>query len=340
MIGWYVHHQGRGHLHRAQAIAAVLREEVTVLSSLPEEQWAEWVRLERDDEGGTRDADAHGRLHYAPVDNDGHRARMARIAAWVKAARPRLVVVDVSVEVTVLLRTMGVPVVVMAMPGERADAPHGLGYDLADAVIAPWPGGLHRPAHLERLGDRVHHVGGISRYAARPPGEAAPVPAPARRSGHSRPARSPADARDGARRVLLLGGAGGSALTATDLDRARVTSPGWEWRVAGPLGDWHDDVWPLLRDADVAVIAAGQNSVADVAAAGTRAVVIPEDRPFGEQRATAAVLADAGLAVVRDSWPGEWGPVLDEAMRSTPDWSRWGVQGAAQRAAAVIEGLA
>lgn len=322
-IGWYVHHHGRGHLHRAQAVTAALRRrgvEVTILSSLPPEPWAPWVELPRDDDEGRTAATPGSRLHFAPVDSRGHRERLARVAAWVARERPRLAVVDVSVELTVWLRTQGVPTAAFAMPGDRDDAPHELAYDLADRVIAPWPGDLMEPAYLARRADKVAYVGGISRYADRRPG--------VRRT----------DSRD----VLLLGGAGGSGLTSADLAAARAATPGWHWRVAGPLGTWHDDVWPLLTTCDVAVIAAGQNSVADAAAAHCRTIVIPEDRPFGEQRATAEALAAGGLAVVRDTWPtaSGWPAVLAEAAALEPRWERWHVEGAADRAATALVELA
>ena len=48
-------------------------------------------------------------------------------------------VVDVSVEVAILVRLLGVPVVVMAMPGDRIDAPHDLVYQAADHILAAWP---------------------------------------------------------------------------------------------------------------------------------------------------------------------------------------------------------
>ena len=35
MIGYYVHHQGSGHLHRMLSFSAQVREPLTVLSSLP-----------------------------------------------------------------------------------------------------------------------------------------------------------------------------------------------------------------------------------------------------------------------------------------------------------------
>ena len=293
-----------------------------MLSSLPPQDWAPWVHLPRDDRGGTAGAAAHGRLHYAPTDNRGHRDRMAAIADWAARTSAAAAVVDVSVEVAVLLRTLGVPTTVLAMPGRRTDAPHRLGYDLADRIVAPWPGELYRPAWLERYGDRVSYVGGISRHTV--------ASGPGRRTGS-----------DGTRRVVLVGGAGGSELTAADLTAARDATPGWSWTVAGPLGEWHADVETLLRDADVAVIAAGQNSVADVAAAGCRAVVVPQPRPYDEQRTTARVLARAGLAVVRERWPQahEWPQVLDRAAGLDSHWERWQVAGAARRAAQAVIGL-
>ena len=40
MIGYYVHHQGNGHLHRAMTVAPHLPEPVTGFSSLPRpESW-------------------------------------------------------------------------------------------------------------------------------------------------------------------------------------------------------------------------------------------------------------------------------------------------------------
>lgn len=341
MIGWYVHHQGRGHLHRARAVTAHLDEDVTVLSTLPREDWAaDWLELPRDDVEGRTDASPGGRLHYAPVDNRGHTDRLAAIGAWVSQTRPRLVVVDVSVEVTALVRTLGVPVVVMAMPGDRDDAPHELGHDLARAIVAPWPGELYQPGYLRRRADKVTYAGGISRHAGRP----LPAPAPATATAAASPATTADMAASASgsrtRRVLLLGGAGGSRLGPADLDAARAATPGWQWTVAGPLGEWHADVLPLLVSTDVAVIAAGQNSVADVAVAGCRAVVIAEDRPFDEQRATAGVLAQHGLAVVREAWPTDWAAVLDEAMALDPAWERWRADGAAARAAQAIQAAA
>jgi hypothetical protein len=325
MIGYYVHHVGHGHLRNATCIAAALDRQVTGLSSLPRPAgWAgPWIELERDDDGRPgRDPGAHGRLHWAPVHDVGLAARMARIAEWINAARPAALVVDVSVEVAVLGRVMGIPIVVTALPGDRSDAAHDLGYSLADAIVAAWPSGLaDMDRDLRRWADRIHHVGGLSPFA-----------------GRSRTA--PPDGRR--RRVLVLQGSGGTSVRQADVVAAAAATPDWDWQRLGP-GAWSDDPWPELCAADVVVTHAGLGALADVAAAGRPTVIIPEDRPHDEQHATADALATAGLAVVSEGWPGDrrWPDLLARALDvGGSGWRRWATPGAAERAGRVIEAVA
>lgn len=318
MIGWYVHHHGRGHRTRAASIAAHLAEPVTVLSSLPREpaeSHLDWVELARDDEGGPPvDPAAGGLLHFAPRHDAGLRTRMAQVVAWVERARPAAVVVDVSVEVALLVRLLGVPVVVVAMPGERTDAPHAAAYGVADAIVAPWSREVYDPAWLHPHAARTTWTGAISRFAGRP--------APAARPGTG----------------LVLGGAGGSAVDAAGLAGLAAAVPGLAWDVLGPGGRWEADPWPLLG-AEVVVSHGGQNAVADLATAGAPAVLVPQDRPFGEQRATAAALESAGLAVTSDRWPADadWARLVDAARAvGGAGWPRWAPAGAARAAADAV----
>jgi hypothetical protein len=325
MIGYYVHHQGDGHATRAQAIARRLgHEQVTGLSSRarPAGWQGPWLRLAGDDDPPVAGHTAGGALHWAPSRHPGLRTRMAQIAAWVAARDPRLVVVDVSVEVAVFVRTMGVPTVVMAMPGERDDPPHQLAYRLADAIIAPWPewadvwkGGTPWRA-------KTHHVGAISRFDE----------------------IRPSQVRGDASRVLVLSGRGGTQLTVEALAGARRATPRTDWTVLGPpSARFEADPWPLLDRAGVVVTHAGQNAIAEVAAARRPAVVIAQPRPHAEQRATAAALRAAELAVVLPEWPAPpaWSQVLDAAVRlGGSQWKRWSSGSGAARAAQVLKELA
>lgn len=314
MIGYYVHHVGRGHLHRACELARVLDERVVGLSSLPRPSgWVgEWVELDRDDEGPAPvDPTAHGRLHWVPAGDDGLSRRSAQLSAWLARARPRLVVVDVSVEVALLTRLHGVPVVTVVQPGRRTDPAHQLGYDVADRLVAFWPPvatDALLPGLAAEVREKVVAVGALSRF---------PVVSGRRR-------------RSGRPRAVVLSGAGGG------WDGAIAPARGWEWTVLGG-GSWTEDPWTAVAAADVVVTHAGQNALAEVAAARRPAVVVAQDRPHDEQRVTASFLrAEPWPAVVEDDWEAR----LDEARGLDGEaWSAWCDGRAGERFASVVSGV-
>jgi hypothetical protein len=329
MIGYYAHHHGSGHATRLKAIARHLQGPVTGLSSLPTPaDWhGPWVRLGRDDTPNAwswEDADvtAGGVLHWAPLHHRGLSERMSTITSWIERARPSLVVADVSVEVTLLARLSGIPVVVVAMPGDRTDRPHRMAYDVATSLLAPWPRGTHEvdwPA--EWLG-KLCAVGGISRFDGLAPG--------------------PAPSGSGRRKVLVVWGAGGRDAAACDVGAARAGTPGWEWCERGPASP-SPDLWADLMAADVVVTHAGQNAVAEVAAARRPAVVVAQARPFDEQVATATAVDRLGLAVGLARWPdaSAWPALLDRAVGlGGSGWERWSSGDGAARAAAHLEAVA
>ena len=237
-VGYYVHHQGLGHLHRARSIGAHLAAPMTVLSSLPSpDPDLSWVHLPADDRTRPPDHTAHGTLHWVPRHDQGLRRRMALVAEWIDRADPDLMVVDVSVEIAVMSRLMGVPTVVMAMPGDRSDRAHRSAYDSAHAILAPWAAEFSTDQWSDPWPDKTFHAGAISRYAGR-------TPPP--RSAHSGPPR-----------VLVLWGRGGRPLPDGFLDAAARATPGWTWRQAGTGPDTQVPVWDLLAWSDVVVTHGG-----------------------------------------------------------------------------------
>jgi hypothetical protein len=338
LIAYYVHHHGTGHLHRAASISSKLQVPVVGLSSRPPPSgWTgEWLQLDDDAAGvdlATGDVTAGATLHWVPQHHDGLRRRMGAISTLLATGRISLLVSDVSVEVALLARLHGVPVVVVAQPGERTDRAHRLAFDLADRLLAPWP------AHPARTSEpawraKTVHLGGFSRYDGRP------------RLRH-RPGR----------RVLVLWGSGGVDVPLAGLVGAARATAGWHWQLAGPapppsgvvptptpsnlehLG-WVEDLWPTLCRADVVITHAGQNAIAEVAAARRPAIVIPQVRPFREQEATAEALAASGLATVVAHWPRdeEWAGLLEgAAARPGHPWSQWSPGDGAERAARALE---
>ena len=222
-----------------------------------------------------------------------------------------------------MVRLLGLPVIVMAAPG-----------DPRTTARTAWPT-APRPASSRRGPPRSwprptcgtgparrRYTGAISRFDGRP--------TPARLTGR--------------REVLVVVGAGGSALRPDDVDAARRATPGWTWRTLGVDG-WAggDDIWAALHRSDVVVCHGGQNVLAEVAAARRPAVVLPQSRPFDEQHATASALADAGIAVAPAGPPAAdaWPELLDRACALGGDgWARWSHGDGAARAAAVLAAVA
>ena len=296
-IGWYVHHQGAGHLARATVLATAaarsLGAAVTGLSSgaRPRGWPGGWIEIPRDDDGVVPEADhddvdAGGRLHWAPRHHAGLAARGSAMSRYFAEARPRLMVVDVSAEAALLARLHGVPVLSVVVPGSREDAAHELAFDISTTLVGFWPEGATSSllrASAKTMA-RVAALGGLSRYDG-----LAAADGPGSRSSERR------------RRVVLLARRGGDDWSPALVERMRRDAPDWAWTVLGPAsigGRWHPEPADLLREADVVVTHAGQNAIAEVAALRRPAVVLPARRPHAEQMLTAAALGDLGLPAV------------------------------------------
>ena len=344
MIGIYAHHHGSGHVQRALSVAAALDDEVTILTSarvrddaVPDPGRVRVVSLPLDvggsGDGAGPDPTAGGRLHWVPLRHDGLRRRMAVLAEWIDRHAPTVFWSDISVEVTVGARLTGTPVVSTVLPGRRDDAPHLLAHGVCSALVAGWPRAAGAPVPAGATRPLVP-VGGVSRFAGRDPGAG---PRPGERHGE-RP------------RVLHLRGSGGGGHDRRwDAVRDELGEVDWI-SLGGPGGRWVADPWDELCRADVVISAAGQSSIADLAAADAHVVVAPEERPFGEQDATAATLARLGLAEVvrRDDSVGQLAGAVRrtlEAARSAPGPGSglrraWEVEGAAERLAGLLEAVA
>lgn len=324
MIGYYVHHQGLGHAHRAVSICDALTHEVTGLSTLPvPRHWqGRWLELDRDDEDPPHvDVTAGRQLHWAPLHNAGLRTRMAQISDWIRTAKPQLMIVDISVEVALLARLHGIPVVTVVLPGNREDPAHRLVHDLARRIIAVWPPEAAEMVKGLAVNDpRLACVGAISRY--------------------DRIIAGLTPRSQCKNRVTLLTGKGGNDVAISAVEHAQATTPGWEWSVLGEGFSWTDDPWEVLIKSDVVITHAGQNAIAEVAAARRPAIVFAQERPHQEQRSTVATLQRLQrLPVIAvDRFPADgWPERLAKATTLHGDtWKAWNDGEGAARAAAII----
>ncbi|CAN7272508.1 glycosyltransferase [Knoellia sp. LjRoot47] len=344
-VGWYVHHHGAGHRTRATVVGRELMgrgADVTLLGSALEGDAARpgpvtSVRLAMDAplpepvSASSADVTVHGSMHWAPLWHSGFRERMTTIARWVQVEEPDVVVVDVSCEVAVMVRLLGIPVVVVAQPGERTDSAHAAAYDAATAVLAPWPAWAT---------DDIWHTSRDSTWTSGPDQRVVAVGGIARQPTTGWTAATPTANRRG-RGLVLAGSDGFDDPGLADLITAAV--PDIDWTVVGGRA-WVPDVQDHLASSDVVVTHAGQNAIADVAGWGLPAVVLPQSRPFEEQHHMGAVLARSGIAQVvqRDRVEGApWGELVQRARNhGGQGWSTWGCDGAASRAASLVEVVA
>ncbi len=309
-IGYYVHHHGDGHRQRALAIARQAGGRITLLGTglagrtgdvpaidLPDDRMPEAAFGAGD---GTTRPDA---LHYAPIDHDGVRRRVAAITAWIAAHRPALMIVDVSAEIAMLARLASVRTVYVRLGGRRDDAPHREAFRGAAALLAPFHPLLDDPAVSPEIRAATFYAPGLV-------------------------GRPPLAAVDDAVVLGVVGKGGGTDDGERWAAAARAT-PAYRWRVIGPcavpadtpanleLLGWIGDADHEIARAGIVVGAAGDGLVGAVIAARKRFVCIPEPRPFDEQTAKAARLAAIGAAIVVPAWPvaARWAGLLADAMR-------------------------
>lgn len=351
-VGWYVHHHGAGHSTRATVVGAELVSrgaDVTLLGSnldreAARERSLRTVLLAMDaplSQGfseSVSDVTVRGAMHWAPLWHSGFRERMSTIARWIQVEEPDVLVVDVSCEVAVMVRLLGIPVVVVAQPGDRRDPAHSSALDAASAVLAPWPSWATEQLWQSPATDGnespgrglppVVAVGGITRRAA---------------GGDPKTSARSCVPSSGVRaRGLMLTGSEG--FDDPGLPEAIVAAvPEVDWAVAGG-GVWLPNVQERLAGSDVVVTHAGQNAIADVAGSGTPAVVVPQRRPFDEQARMGQVLGRSGMAHVvqlGEVDSANWGELVRQARATGGHgWDKWGCEGAAARAASLVEVVA
>ncbi len=346
-VGFYVHHQGRGHAARVQQIVAHLQRPATVFCSSPDyfgaDLAAEVIALPLDyGEPGSypQERSPCGKtLHYAPLDVAGLRQRMTRIAAWVADRRPALMVVDVSVEVLTFCRLLSVPTVAVRLQGRRDDPAHLSAFAHARAILCPFAPGMEDSRLPAALEAKCFYTGAYSRFA--------------RLNGKTPPATPPATPRSTRKHILVLLGSGGHSLDLRALTELAKAVPDRVVHVLGEVAGASSGnlrlhgVQPRVEDwlarAELVVGGGGSSVCYEVGAFRKPFVCLPEARAYGEQASNAAGLERLGLAVVVHAWPSaaEWPAVLAQAMAlETESWAKLFYDPELRQTAALLEGLA
>ncbi|WP_394654098.1 hypothetical protein [uncultured Sphingomonas sp.] len=314
-IGYFVHHQGRGHAERAAAIASALTPDrpitfftarAEIFPPLPPHADVIAIPSLFEPPATAPHGFDHDRtpdtLHCAPLGWQTITHAVATIAAWFDAARPGLFVTDVSAELAQLARIASVPHVAVLQHGDRADPGHMAAYEGAVGILAPYHASLEQPGRPAWMTAKTHYAPGVGIDA---------------RTLDRSEARAALGLPIDAEIVLAVGGGGGSGTPATPLTLGARAEPDSLWISIGEVQqEWHATPPDNLRHmgwvanpeqwiaaANRVVSSAGNTTVHMIAAAGRPWIVVPEWRYFDEQLWKARVLGAAGAAVTLDHWP-------------------------------------
>lgn len=316
-IGYYVHHQGAGHLERGCAVQSKLARACTLIGTIDRASLGSATisvlplpddRIDGSFAGADRETDGPFAFHYAPLGHQGVRHRMAAIARWAADTDPALLVVDVSVEVALFARLLSVPTIVVRLAGNRTDPAHTEAFRSAAALVAPFPEALEARETPDWVRAKTLYAGLLG-------------PTDTMRGVEGRGTT-----------VLVVLGRGGERRPVSDLVAAARSVPDRAWHVLGELDDGllaplppnlHLHGWVADPAAHVAcaaiIVGAGGDGVVGLAAShAKRLVCLPQPRAFDEQVVKARALAHGGAAVVRETWPVDWPAVIDEAAALDP----------------------
>lgn len=313
-IGFFVHHQGRGHAKRCEAIVSHLGDRpITILSADPSlfgnlddrVRMVELPNMIGDAprtpalfEEATPDA-----LHCVPLGSPLMRRNAGRIARFLDEEDPALFVVDVSAEWSVLSRLLSVPSVSMRLHGDRADIGHDAAYQSSVGILAPYDEALEQDDYPDWARRKTFYAGLCTTTT--------PVPGKAE-------ARAALGLPDDRKIILTVSGGGGTGAPWAPLTMAARALPDALWLAVGPIHreghetefanlqhlGWVPDVTNYLAAADVVVASAGDNTVHEIARVGRPYLCIPEWRYYNEQTCKGAALAAIDAAHVRPTWPG------------------------------------
>ncbi|OWK70249.1 glycosyltransferase [Pedobacter sp. AJM] len=320
-LAFYVHHHGAGHFTRtAQIIRHLHGFHITLLGSnlkpyqhlLPKETNVIHLPMDTPDQNDVyhSNGNAVDAFHYAPLNIKGISERAAMMTNFFQSAHPLLLVVDVSVEVTLLARLAGIPTIVMRQHGLRDDLPHLMAYQSAELLIAPFPAAIS-PKSAKWITDKTKYVGGFSRFD----------------KGNS--------AAEKPRHVAVIVGSGGTSIDADFIGFLTNAAHDFNFYIIGKIDGkailqphvtyygHQDEPGMLLEQCSMVIGNTGHNTVMEMASLNKRFIAIPESRPFDEQldKARAIQSVPGVIMILPESlYETNWNEVLHQLQAQQPEW--------------------
>lgn len=324
-IAFYVHHHGSGHYMRTVQVAQKLLKYKPILigSNLSNktkelDQNISILQLPMDiptsvDIFYTEGTPVDG-LHYAPLNIKGISDRNAIITDFFAKSGPLILVVDVSVEISLLARLCGIPTVVMRQHGTRTDLAHIMAYQCAEFLIAPYGKNLDLSKN-DWIKEKTLFAGGFSRFGKFKNGNNSTL-------NHQ---------------IGIIIGKGGSSLNFQTILWIAAQCPSFTFHILGEFSDqkvkgslnlifhkYKENVQQIMETCALVIGNTGHNTVMEVATLNKCFIGIPEDRPFNEQldKAKSIQHIDGYVTIL----PGEimstnWNVLINKTLQIIPDWA-------------------
>lgn len=322
---FYIHHQGAGHITRAVAIANALSTEHIAFMGSDLAKYrhmipfhVECIHLPMDtatEENEFFEKREVSFLHYAPMNANGLSKRNNIMTTFFVGNPTCILVVDVSVEVTLLARICGVPTVVIRQHGNRNDLPHRLAYESAEMILAPYPKALSSAGQEGIYAGKTFFSGGFSRFTAQ------------QRKQYDNPSQN----------IAIFIGQGGSVIDKTFVSYLSKQIPhDYTLHILGNIKMeesalentiFHGNCATpetILSTCDVIICSAGHNTVMELGDLRKRMICVPAARAFDEQVVKAELLEHLSLAIVvpeEQIYNTDWKVYIDKAKGLSP--SRW-----------------
>lgn len=231
--------------------------------------------------------------------------RAKALADAVEYYKPKALYCDGVPELAIMVRGMGVPVVLIHLPGNvMTDPTQVFAHELADHIIAHFPATLEQANY--QFTSKTYYSGYISQYS-----------------------NSKFDAKkklDNDQVTLLLGYDNCDESVLKNITRDQEI----KFTVIGNKREYDlgknctqlGQVKEISKaiSGEVVISAAGQNTIAELLSLGKRLILLPEPRPYDEQKVHANVLENQNIALLagENFSAEEWQNLLQKAKTFTP----------------------
>lgn len=233
--------------------------------------------------------------------------RAKALAEAIAYYRPAAFYCDGVPELAIMVRGMGVPVVLVHLPGNvMSDPTQVFAHELADHIVAHFPASLEQANYA--FAAKTYYSGYMSQYAGRKltPGN--------RSDSHNVTILLGYDNYDAS---VLKAITSDTRIPVTIIGNKRAYDVGKHCTLLGLVGDVSEAI-----AGEVVISAAGQNTIAELVSLNKRLILLPESRPYDEQLVHATVLAKQNVALLAEETfsAAQWQTALRNAKAHAPSY--------------------